>query len=297
MAETIELTVIIPCLNGSAHLAEMLESLAEQDLDCPSEVVIADNGSTDSSLAICAEFAGRLPTVTVDASGRPGQAHARNVGARTARGNKLLFLDHDDVPAPDYLAAMRSALNCHPFVAGVMERHQLNADWAVRARASANFSSPLAGIHPWAYSCVLGIRRQYFDGIGGFDETLRSAEDVDLCWRVSRDAGVDLQLVPEAVLHYRLKTSYTALFRQGLVYGRGGAALYRRWRWHGMERRSVTQVLRSWGAITWRLVTRREPGARGESCFLAGQRLGCLLGQGARHLSVNARSRERGNIR
>ncbi len=266
------------------YLAEMLESLAGQGLGCPWEVVIADNGSTDGSLAICAAFSGRLPTVTVDASDRPGQAHARNVGARTARGNKLIFLDHDDVPAAGYLAAMREALNDHPFVAGVLDHYQLNANWAIRARASAISSSPLSGIHPWAYGCVLGIRRTYFESVGGFDESLPAGEDVDLCWRVSRYAEVDLHMVPEAVLHYRLRTSYAALFRQGLLYGRGGPTLYRRWRSQGMERRSITAVLRSWGAIAWRLATRREAGARGEAYFLAGQRLGCVLGSLTEHV-------------
>jgi glycosyltransferase involved in cell wall biosynthesis len=262
----------------------MLESLVGQSLDCPWEVVIADNGSTDDSLAICNAFIGRLPMVTVDATDRPGQAHARNVGARTAKGNKLLFLDQDDVPATGYLPAMSKALDDHPFVAGVLEHNQLNADWAVRARGSAVSPRPRPGILPWAYGCVLGIRRTCFDTVSGFDESLPCAEDVDLCWRVGRCAETELQFVPDAVLHYRLKTSYAALFRQGMLYGRGGAALYRRWRSHGMERRSVLQVLRSWAAIGWSLATSREAGARGEAWFLAGQRLGCLVGSFKEHV-------------
>jgi glycosyltransferase involved in cell wall biosynthesis len=284
MTQAVALSVVIPCLNGSRYLDELLKSLAGQRPGCPWEVVVADNGSTDTSLSICAEFAGQLPLVTVDASDRRGQAHARNVGARTARGRKLLFLDQDDCPADDYVAAMSDALDSHPFVAGAMDFVRLNTDWAVRARASAIGQGLRPGVYPWAYGCVLGIERAYFESVGGFDEDLPCAEDMDLCWRVSRTTGVSVQLVPDAVLHYRLKTSYGALFRQGLLYGQGGAALYRRWRFHGMERRGTTQVLRSWGAVIGRLVTSRETGARGEAYFLAGQRLGCLLGSVREHI-------------
>jgi glycosyltransferase involved in cell wall biosynthesis len=275
---TVDLSVVIPCFNGSAHLGQMLRSLADQRFAGTFEVVIADNGSIDDSLEVCDRFTGQLEIVKVDASQQRGQAYARNVGVEHGAGTKLVFLDQDDEIAPGYISALAAALDKHQFVAARMDFEALNPQWTIEARRSAIASGLLPGLYPWAYGCSLAIRRDCFEAAQRFDQDLPCAEDVDFCWRVRRDLGTELQLVEDAVLRYRLKASYGALFRQGRLYGRGGAALYRKWRNCGMERRSFTEVVRSWGAIAWRLLAHKNPGDRGEAWYLAGQRLGCLTG-------------------
>ena len=76
------LSVVIAVRNGGRTLPDQLASLARQDFDRPREVVAADNGSTDDTIAAATKFDRRLPGLrVVDASARAGQAYALNVGA------------------------------------------------------------------------------------------------------------------------------------------------------------------------------------------------------------------------
>ena len=92
--------------------------MSEQVWDESWEVVLADNGSTDASVAVAESFRDRLPSlVVVDASGKRGRSYARNEGAKAARGANLTFIDADDVVAPGWLAALGAALETYAFVA------------------------------------------------------------------------------------------------------------------------------------------------------------------------------------
>src|SRR4029453_12454234 len=97
MKKAMKLSVIVPCLNEAPILANQVRSLACQRRTKPREVIIADNGSTDGSLAIARQFQNDLPSLRVaDASDRAGQAHAKNAAARIAQRDALRFCDADD---------------------------------------------------------------------------------------------------------------------------------------------------------------------------------------------------------
>lgn len=276
--EPVEVSVVMACLNGMPHLVQQLDALAAEDPPFAWEVVVADNGSTDGTLDAIRGYMDRMNMAMVDASARRGQAFARNAGARRATGAKLIFVDHDDVVAPGYLAAMSAALDNAALVAARMDYDRLNNPEVRAARASSISDGLRPGLFPWAYACSLGARRTEFMAVAGFDEALPCAEDVDLCWRLQRDLGAHLSPAGGAVLHYRLKTGWRALFRQGLLYGKGAAALYRRWAAYGMPRRNVVAAARSWASILLRLLRDRDPGRPGEAWYLLGNRLGCLSG-------------------
>src|SRR3954451_24006623 len=124
------ISVVVPCLNAASTLPRQLEALSKQEYDGDWEVVVADNGSTDGTLAVADEFRGRVPRlVLVDASARPGQAYARNAGVRVATGDALLFVDADDEVEPQYVAAMADALQHHEFVAARFDSDSLNPAW------------------------------------------------------------------------------------------------------------------------------------------------------------------------
>lgn len=272
------LAVVIACFNGAEHLRTQLDALAAQVFYLPWELVMSDNGSTDETLEICESYKDRLPLTVVQATARQGPAYARNEGVRHSTAPKLVFLDQDDVAAEGYLASMNRALEDNAFVAATMEFERLNTVEARRARRSALAAGIRDDWRPWAYGSALGVRRELFDEVGGFDESMPCGEDVDFCWRIGRDTGSELTLADGAVLHYRLRSTVPALFRQGVLYGRGGAALYRRWYSYGMGRRSIPEAGRSWAAIGWRIVSARDTAARGEALYLLGNRVGCLCG-------------------
>src|SRR5207244_6921026 len=94
-------SVVIPVYNAAATLAECLTRLFQSTF-VDFEVVVVDDGSTDQSAAIAANF----PVHVVPTPGRVGPAAARNVGARAACGAFLFFIDSGVMVAPDTLARL-----------------------------------------------------------------------------------------------------------------------------------------------------------------------------------------------
>jgi glycosyltransferase involved in cell wall biosynthesis len=227
-----DLSVVIPCRNGGRLLAEQLEALARQEWPGSWEVIVADNGSTDDSVEVVRGFEGRVPGLrVVDASDRPGQAHARNVGVRESRGRLLLFVDADDVVGDGYVAEMAGALDHRDYVCGRLEFERLNPRWVLDVH-TGTFPDGIPnafGFLPHAPAGTTGICRSVFDRLGGFDETTPPFEDLDLCWRAQL-SGIPLLYVPEAVYHYRLRHSLLGMACQSWAFGRATIAMRRRFR-------------------------------------------------------------------
>jgi len=91
--------LIVPALNVASYLREGLESLLAQDFAHPCEVILIDDCSTDDSLAICREFAGKHPQTLrlIESTVNGGVSVARNTGLEHARGCYLMFFDPDDI--------------------------------------------------------------------------------------------------------------------------------------------------------------------------------------------------------
>ena len=270
--------MIIPVRNGAAELGQQLEALASQEFDRTWEVVVVDNGSTDSSAQLALSYATRLPARVVVAE-RPGRSHALNRGVDEARGLNLVFLDADDAVAPGYLAAMARALDNHPIVAARHDNVTLNPMWAQKSRPSAQESgvgNPF-GFLQSAAGCSLGVQKDVMGRVGPFDPTMRFCEDIDFCWRASR-AGYDITFVPDALLRYRYRSTLRGMFRQANGYGTSGPLLYKRYREAGMSRRSARTTLRYWLAPGVRLIRARNKGDFAELVFLVGFRVGLLKG-------------------
>lgn len=264
-------SVVIPVLNGARWLAQQMEALRVDGAQ-PFETVIADNGSTDDTVAIARAFAKEMAVVIADASDRQSHGFARNVGARAATGDYLLFVDADDVIAPGYVSALVSALDGAEFVAARMESDKLNEGWRRDARALPQTSGLPHGPVPWGYGGTLGMRRSTFERVGGFAEDF-AAEDVDFGIR-AHEIGVQLKFVSEALLHYRYPTTLRGFFRQGLSYGFAGAMVEAR---HGRAPTVTTSALiRSFAGPLRLCIVGPAKGGRARGLFLLGRRLGTV---------------------
>ena len=164
------------------------------------QVIVADNGSADGSLDVARRFARTQPGfVVVDASHTPGAAAARNAGARVAEGGLLAFCDADDVVGPGWVQGCIDGLQRADAVTGCFDNASLNGGVPGDPRPPA--TSQL-GFLPAGLSSNLAVRRLAFDGVGGFDESLRVGEDIDLCWRLQL-AGFHFAVAPGAVVARR----------------------------------------------------------------------------------------------
>ena len=94
-----KVSIVVPVCNVERYLRECLDSVVNQTLK-DLEIICVDDGSTDGSAAILAEYAGKDPRVRVVTGPKAGAGAARNAGYAVSAGEYLLFLDADDVFAP-----------------------------------------------------------------------------------------------------------------------------------------------------------------------------------------------------
>ena len=272
----VKVSVVVPVLDQARELPLQLRQVLSQRLGLPVEVVVADNGSTDGSLQVALAFAEADDrVVAVDASARAGPAAARNIGVSAATGDALVFCDADDLVRPGWLEACARALADCDVVAGTFDFVSLN-DGSSAAEVDT-YSAQHFDFLPAGLGANLAVRSDAFHGVGGFDESMRAGEDIDLCWRLQL-AGYAFAATTEAVVAKRERAGSAARNRQQFSYGRHDARLYRRFRAAGM-RRNARLTVRTWGWLVlnapWALVSRRRRATWARAWFL---RVGRLAG-------------------
>ena len=106
-----KLSVIIPVYNVENYLGKCLNSVIYPELE-DYEIILVNDGSTDASGSICAEYAARSPAlVRVITTENGGLGRARDVGIDAAAGEYLLFLDSDDYLSPNAVPEMMALLD------------------------------------------------------------------------------------------------------------------------------------------------------------------------------------------
>lgn len=111
-----DISIIIPVFNSEEHICRCLESIICQDyVSC--EVILVDDGSTDSSADICDRYSSEYPYIKTIHKENGGVSSARNAGLAEAGGEYVLFVDSDDALSEGALKAFSSAVG-HDFAAG-----------------------------------------------------------------------------------------------------------------------------------------------------------------------------------
>lgn len=103
-------SVVIPCFNAEATVAEAIESVLSQEVP-PREIIAVDDGSTDGTPRLLERYRNRIRIIRIANS---GHAAARATGNRAARGKYVAWLDADDVAHPDRLRRQVETLEGHP---------------------------------------------------------------------------------------------------------------------------------------------------------------------------------------
>ena len=180
-----QISVIIPTWNRAGCLARTLESVLAQNL-AAHEVIVVDDGSTDQTRELVAR---RFGDVRYLYQQNRGVSSARNTGIRAASGDWIALLDSDDRWHPDKLARQQAALNaspdavlCHSDEIWMRNGRRVNPMQKHAKHGGRIFRQclPLCPISPSASI----IRRDIFDTIGLFDESLPACEDYDLWLRI-----------------------------------------------------------------------------------------------------------------
>jgi glycosyltransferase involved in cell wall biosynthesis len=189
-------SVVVPVHNGERFLAAALESALAQDYP-EQEIVVVDDGSTDGSAAIAAEYPARVLRQP-----NQGVASARNAGVAASGGALIAFLDQDDEWAEQKTSRQVSALATDPRLGFVLTRMQLVLEPGT-PRPEWLDESSLAEPSDAAIPSALMVRRETFDRVGAFDPAYRIACDADWLAR-AKDAGVEWARVDETMVRYRI---------------------------------------------------------------------------------------------
>lgn len=196
------ISVIIPVYNGAQTLPLCLLALRHQSRP-PDEIIVVDDGSTDSSAAVAAQFGG-----TVLGQRNAGPAAARNHGARAAHGDILLFTDADCIPAPDWVEQMARVM-ADPTIAGAKGVYRTRQQNLVARFVQQEYQDRydrMAG-QPridFVDTYSAAYRRSVFLVAGGFDTSFPTAsvEDQEFSFRLAAQ-GLRLVYTPEARVYHR----------------------------------------------------------------------------------------------
>ena len=96
------ISVVVPVYNVEAYLDECVQSILGQSYT-DYELILVDDGSTDSSGNMCDDYAKADPRISVIHKTNGGLSDARNIGTKAARGDYVTYIDSDDLVSADYL--------------------------------------------------------------------------------------------------------------------------------------------------------------------------------------------------
>ena len=176
-------SLVIPAYNEERLLPRLLDTVdaaAARYAGPPGavEVIVADNASTDGTARVAASRGCRVEPVE-----KRVIAAARNGGARVARGEILCFVDADARIHLDTFREIDAAMSTGRVVGGAtgLTLERWSAGLAVTYALIATFAR-IARID----SGVVFCRREDFEAVGGYDERMRIAEDVEMPWKLKK---------------------------------------------------------------------------------------------------------------
>lgn len=221
------ISILLLTLNGGDRLRECLRAIRAQQGAPPYEILAIDSGSTDQTLATLHAFADRVQSIPPEAF---GHGRTRNLAARAAAGEWLVFLSQDAVPAsPDWLANLTRPLEA-PDVAASFGRQLPPADVGPIETFFLNFTYPP---HPFEQSRLRqvdgGIGRIFFSNVNAairksvllahpFPDDVIMSED-QAFGRAALEAGYRVCYEPEAAVLHGHRYTLSQLFRRNFDSG------------------------------------------------------------------------------
>lgn len=195
-----KVSIIIPCYNGEKFLHDTLDCLQKQTIK-EWECIIVNDGSNDGSLDIMKEYSEKDHRFIFIDKENEGPSAARNSGVHNSQGNYILFLDSDDIIAPDYISKGVNYLDCHPECTLYYSQTRYFGSRNDMMDCSYSGYKDLLARNSIVCTCI--VRRCDFDRIGGFDENMKGYEDWEFFIRLLYHKNQVFQ-EPEVLFFYRI---------------------------------------------------------------------------------------------
>lgn len=211
-----KISVIIPAYNEEKVIKECLKSLSRQTYK-EMEVIVVDDGSTDGTKSKIRNKKLKLhiKNLKILEQGHKGPGTARNLGARQARGEILVFVDADMTFEPDFIKKLvKPILDGKTKGTFSKEEYLLNKENIWARLWNLNQGLPPDRMHPPNHpdtqKVFRAILKTELDKVGGFNEKAGYTDD----WSLSEKLGVEAVSVPGAIFYHRNPSSLKEVFIQ-----------------------------------------------------------------------------------
>ena len=233
--KTTEISVVVPVKDNHQGINNYLEQFfkTHSPRDYPKEIIVVDNNSS-IPIRINKNYRSRGLKIILLHCKRPGPGAARNLGARLARGQWVLFNDSDCLPTSSLLSGYLKSCNRSIAYAGNVKSK--GADRLSRYYDSQEILIPLkiynykgAFVPQYLITANALIWRKAFLEVNGFNETITLAggEDIDLGLRLSQIG--QLSYAMESVVHHDFNDGLTGFRKRFIRYGKGNKVVANLW--------------------------------------------------------------------
>lgn len=225
-ASGFKFSIVCPALNEGKYIGDIIEAFV-QHCPQPSELFIADGGSTDNTKAIVLEWTKRYENIFLINNERKFVSYAFNQCYSKAKGKYLALLGaHTHYPATFFNIALRELESGNADVVGGPLKQIGSGNWGSAIAACMSTPFGVGGtefrvlkkrmyVDSVAFACY---NRKVFEKVGLFDEQLIRNQDDEMHYRINAH-GFRILMVPEMECSYRVRSTIGQLFKQYFQYG------------------------------------------------------------------------------
>ena len=230
-APRFRVSVVVPALNSAATVGRQIQALLG-DRDDTVQLVLVDNGSTDTTGEVMRTLTAGHAHVTIVHEPRRGVNRARNAGIAEARAPIVLLCDADDEIEPGWIDAMVDSLSEFDLAGSALRRIDHHGE-PVGDAATPDAHDPFGWGIPYGWGGGCGFRRTMWDQLGGFDPRCSGGGDETEFFIRAQIAGASFAWCDRGVVRYTQRADVDAHARQRWVEGwRNTRSAY----WYGRRR-------------------------------------------------------------
>jgi glycosyltransferase involved in cell wall biosynthesis len=195
-----KISIVIPALNEEKFLPNLLLSLTRQT-NMDFEVVVVDGSSKDATREVAQSFSSKLPKLKVIVSEKAGISLQRNIGEKAAGGEWLIFIDADSTVLPYFIERIDWFINDQKpmfFTTWLRPDSELPFDALFTLVVNSVVEGSVVVHRSLAPGPLTIVRRDVFELVDGYDETVTFGEDYDITQRIGAH-GIALQILRETL--------------------------------------------------------------------------------------------------
>ncbi|MFD2552146.1 glycosyltransferase [Bizionia sediminis] len=223
----LQFSFIVPVFNRPSEIDELLSSLVEQQYPHSFEVVIVEDGSTNSAEQVVSSYANKL-TINYLFKPNSGPGDSRNFGMRHAKGNYFIILDSDCIVPPQYLSTVSNFLNstyvdcfggpdaAHTSFSNLQKAINFAMTSFMTTGGIRGNKNQISKFQPRSFN--MGLSKKAFKETGGFGN-IHPGEDPDLSIRLWK-LGYQTALITDAYVFHKRRISWRTFYKQVSKFGK-----------------------------------------------------------------------------